>query len=65
MLLAEEAQKTLEESMAMSMADHQELAMDYYRSKSSNGTITAMGTLSKRTTTRKQPHNQPPPILGM
>ncbi|XP_066157107.1 protein sidekick isoform X3 [Euwallacea fornicatus] len=60
----QEAQKTLEESMAMSMVDQQELAMDYYRSKSTNGTITAMGTLSKRTANRKQSHNQPPPILG-
>ncbi|XP_076265168.1 sidekick cell adhesion molecule isoform X3 [Rhynchophorus ferrugineus] len=60
----QEAQKTLEESMAMSMGDHQELSLDYYRSKSTNGTITAMGTLSKRTGQRKQTHNQPPPILG-
>lgn len=62
--LAEEAQKTLEESMAMSMGDHQELALDYYRSKSANGTISAMGTLSRRAGQKKQAHNQPPPILG-
>ncbi|XP_030753162.1 protein sidekick isoform X1 [Sitophilus oryzae] len=60
----QEAQKTLEESMAMSMGDHQELALDYYRSKSTNGTITAMGTLGKRNCQRKQTHNQPPNILG-
>ncbi|XP_048522895.1 protein sidekick [Dendroctonus ponderosae] len=60
----QEAQKTLEESMAMSMGDHQDLAMDYYRSKGANGTITAIGTLSKRGGQRKQPHNQPPTILG-
>ncbi|XP_050310715.1 protein sidekick isoform X2 [Anthonomus grandis grandis] len=59
-----QAQKTLEESMAMSMGDHQELALDYYRSKSVNGTISAMGTLSRRNGQRKQGHSQPPPILS-
>ncbi|KAJ8966484.1 hypothetical protein NQ317_018469 [Molorchus minor] len=59
----QEAQKTLEESMAMSMGDHQELAMDYYRNRTGNGNINTLGTIGKRSTARKPPQ-QPPAMLG-
>ncbi|CAH0555093.1 unnamed protein product [Brassicogethes aeneus] len=59
----QEAQKTLEESMAMSIGDQQELAMDYYRSKNGNGNINTLGTISKRSTlSRKPQHVQAPPV---
>lgn len=60
----EEAQKTLEESMAMSMGDHQE--MDYFRSTSrtGNGTIGTIGASSKRSTLSRKPPHQPPAVLG-
>ncbi|KAJ8914572.1 hypothetical protein NQ315_010036 [Exocentrus adspersus] len=60
----QEAQKTLEESMAMSMGDHQELAMDYYRPRTGNGNIATMGTMGKRSTLSRKPPQQPPAVLG-
>lgn len=64
----EEAQKTLEESMAMSMADHQDIPVDFYRSR--NGTVntnsTGGGTVGKRSTMsrKQQAHHQPPAVVG-
>jgi protein sidekick len=52
---SEEAQKTLEESIAMSIDERQELALELYRSRhggggtSTAGTLTATGTMSRRT----------------
>ncbi|XP_060530016.1 protein sidekick isoform X3 [Cylas formicarius] len=61
----QEAQKTLEESMAMSVGDQQELAMDYYRSKGVNGNLSSLGTMGKRSTMpRKQPQHPPSTILS-
>ncbi|XP_055618243.1 protein sidekick isoform X3 [Toxorhynchites rutilus septentrionalis] len=57
----QEAQKTLEESMAMSIDERQELALELYRSRhgvtSANGTLNGTGTMGRRTGTilgRKQ-----------
>ncbi|XP_021701145.1 protein sidekick isoform X5 [Aedes aegypti] len=51
----QEAQKTLEESMAMSIDERQELALELYRSRhgvtSNNGTLNGTGTLGRRTGT--------------
>ncbi|XP_058443926.1 protein sidekick isoform X9 [Malaya genurostris] len=51
----QEAQKTLEESMAMSIDERQELALELYRSRhgvtSANGTLNGTGTLGRRTGT--------------
>jgi protein sidekick len=53
--ISEEAQKTLEESIAMSIDERQELALELYRSRhggggtSTVGTLTATGTMSRRT----------------
>ncbi|XP_062701371.1 protein sidekick isoform X4 [Aedes albopictus] len=51
----QEAQKTLEESMAMSIDERQELALELYRSRhgvtSQNGTLNGTGTLGRRTGT--------------
>lgn len=65
-LFIEEAQKTLEESMAMSIDDRQELAMELYRSRhgaghanggmhGNTGTIVSSGagTMGRRTLGRK------------
>ncbi|XP_022907752.1 protein sidekick isoform X2 [Onthophagus taurus] len=62
----QEAQKTLEESMAMSMDDRQELAMELYRSRHGGGNLSGLGTLSKRSTLARKPvqHHQQPPVLG-
>ncbi|XP_049831894.1 protein sidekick isoform X2 [Schistocerca gregaria] len=65
----QEAQKTLEESMAMDIEDRHELAMEIYSSRRSGGTSMAVGscgTLSKRNTLgRKSVHQPPgPPMLG-
>lgn len=52
----EEAQKTLEESMAMSIDDRQELALELYRSRHGmgNGTLSVNGGTIRRTLNRKQ-----------
>lgn len=51
------------ELMAMSREDHQDLSIDYYRSRNGNGNINS--TLSKRSTLSRKPvHQPPPPILG-
>ncbi|KAG5875403.1 hypothetical protein JTB14_028474 [Gonioctena quinquepunctata] len=62
----QEAQKTLEESMAMSMGDHQELAMDYYRPRNGNATLNSLcsSATKKSTLSKKQPQHPPPPIVG-
>lgn len=56
----EEAQKTLEESMAMSIDDRQELALELYRSRHGmgNGTLSVNGGTIRRTMGRK-PTTQP------
>ncbi|KAK6637522.1 hypothetical protein RUM44_007944 [Polyplax serrata] len=57
----EEAQKTLEESMAMDMDDRQDLAAELYRSHHTG----AAGTLSKRgTLVRKSMMGPPQPMVG-
>lgn len=59
-MIAEEAQKTLEESMAMSIDDRQELALELYRSRHGlgNGTLSVNGGTLRRTLGRKQ-NSQP------
>lgn len=54
-MFAEEAQKTLEESMAMSIDDRQELALELYRSRHGmgNGTLSVNGGTIRRTMGRK------------
>lgn len=54
----------MEESMAMSMADHQDLSMDYYRPRTGNGNIASMGTIGKRSTLSRKVPQQPPAMLG-
>lgn len=63
---AEEAQKTLEESMAMSIDERQELALELYRSRHGggtiSGTISGTGTIGRRTIGtlgRKSTHPNP------
>lgn len=66
----QEAQKTLEESMAMSVGDHQELALEIYRSRT--GGVNALsgvgntGTLGRRGAAVRKSLHQPPvaPMLG-
>lgn len=66
-MIAEEAQKTLEESMAMDADDRQESDLELYRSRQGiGGTLNAAsGTLGKRSTlSRKAMHPPPPAMLG-
>lgn len=66
-MITEEAQKTLEESMAMDADDRQESDLVLYRSRQGgSGTINAAsGTLGKRSTlARKAMHPPPPTMLG-
>lgn len=65
-MITEEAQKTLEESMAMDAEDRQESDLVLYRSRQGGGTINAAsGTLGKRNTlARKAMHPPPPAMLG-
>ncbi|RZC39905.1 sidekick, partial [Asbolus verrucosus] len=59
----EGAQNSMGELMAMSRDDHQDLSIDYYRSRNGNGNLSS--TLSKRSTLSRKPvHQQPPPMLG-
>lgn len=63
----EEAQKTLEESMAMDADDRQESDLELYRSRQGGGSAVnaASGTLGKRNTlARKVMHPPPPTMLG-
>ncbi|XP_034937975.1 protein sidekick isoform X2 [Chelonus insularis] len=63
----QEAQKTLEESMAMDIDDRQESDLSLYRTRPSGGLSIAngCGTLSKRNTLgRKSMHPPPPPLHG-
>lgn len=58
----EEAQKTLEESMAMSIDERQELALELYRSRHGGGgaytgTMSGTGTIGRRTLGRKAAAN--------
>lgn len=61
MVCVEEAQKTLEESMAMSIDDRQELALELYRSRhglGGTGTLSVNGGTLRRTTGRKPASQQ-------
>ncbi|XP_015603138.1 protein sidekick isoform X3 [Cephus cinctus] len=65
----QEAQKTLEESMAMDIDDRQESDLELYRSRQTGGGTmnigSACGTLGKRgTLARKSMHPPPPTMLG-
>ncbi|XP_029163396.1 protein sidekick isoform X2 [Nylanderia fulva] len=63
----QEAQKTLEESMAMDADDRQESDLELYRSRQGVGGAVnaASGTLGKRNTlARKAMHPPPPAMLG-
>ncbi|CAG9861808.1 unnamed protein product [Phyllotreta striolata] len=63
----QEAQKTLEESMAMSTCDQQELAMDYYNSRNGSASTNTLNNLTKKGTLSRKPphhHHQPPTVLG-
>ncbi|KAK7791911.1 hypothetical protein R5R35_005428 [Gryllus longicercus] len=66
----QEAQKTLEESMAMSVGDHQDLALEIYRSRTGGtntlGGVGGGGTLGRRGNTIRKSLHQPPvaPMLG-
>ncbi|XP_076160333.1 sidekick cell adhesion molecule isoform X3 [Ptiloglossa arizonensis] len=65
----QEAQKTLEESMAMDTDDRQESDLELYRSRQGGGgainMANACGTLGKRSTlARKSMHPPPPTMLG-
>ncbi|XP_076288638.1 sidekick cell adhesion molecule isoform X2 [Lasioglossum baleicum] len=64
----QEAQKTLEESMAMDTDDRQESDLELYRSRQGGGAISMgnpCGTLGKRSTlARKSMHPPPPTMLG-
>ncbi|XP_011308943.1 protein sidekick isoform X2 [Fopius arisanus] len=64
----QEAQKTLEESMAMDIDDRQASDLSLYRTRPSGGTLnigSACGTLGKRSTLgRKSIHPPPPPMHG-
>ncbi|KAK2580567.1 hypothetical protein KPH14_007691 [Odynerus spinipes] len=65
----QEAQKTLEESMAMDTDDRQESDLELYRSRQGGGsgmtTGNTCGTLNKRSTlARKSMHPPPPTMLG-
>nr|XP_018910641.1 PREDICTED: protein sidekick isoform X1 [Bemisia tabaci] len=61
----QEAQKTLEESMAMDIDDRQQLALELYRSRHAGG-ASISGTLSKRGTLARKSmvHPGPHPMLG-
>lgn len=68
-IVLEEAQKTLEESMAMDTDDRQESDLELYRSRQGGGgtmnIANACGTLGKRNTlARKSMHPPPPTMLG-
>lgn len=68
-IVSEEAQKTLEESMAMDTDDRQESDLELYRSRPGGGgamnMASACGTLGKRNTlSRKSMHPPPPTMLG-
>lgn len=66
-MITEEAQKTLEESMAMDADDRQESDLELYRSRQGGGGAVnaASGTLGKRNTlARKAMHPPPPTMLG-
>ncbi|XP_067641974.1 protein sidekick isoform X2 [Eurosta solidaginis] len=60
----QEAQKTLEESMAMSIDERQELALELYRSRHGvgTGTLNSVGTLNRSAlgTLGKKSSNRPP-----
>lgn len=68
-LITEEAQKTLEESMAMSIDERQELALELYRSRHGvgTGTLNSVGTLNRGAlgTLGKKSSNRPPTSLQL
>ncbi|XP_054086564.1 protein sidekick isoform X3 [Zeugodacus cucurbitae] len=65
----QEAQKTLEESMAMSIDERQELALELYRSRHGvgTGTLNSVGTLNRGAlgTLGKKSSNRPPTSLQL
>ncbi|XP_032308409.1 protein sidekick isoform X18 [Drosophila ananassae] len=65
----QEAQKTLEESMAMSIDERQELALELYRSRHGvgTGTLNSVGTLRSGTlgTLGRKSTNRPPPNVQL
>ncbi|XP_012155263.1 protein sidekick isoform X7 [Ceratitis capitata] len=65
----QEAQKTLEESMAMSIDERQELALELYRSRHGvgTGTLNSVGTLNRGAlgTLGKKSSNRPPTNLTL
>lgn len=64
-LQPEEAQKTLEESMAMDIEDRHESDLELYRSRGGGIASISSGTLGKRSTlSRKVMHPPPPAIYG-
>lgn len=71
-IISEEAQKTLEESMAMSIDERQELALELYRSRHGLSSTTALnptgtigrnknGTTSKKTSSSSAALGKSPP----
>lgn len=49
----------------MSMGDHQDLALDFYRSRNGAVSANSMGTVSKKSTlSRKQTQHPPPQVLS-
>ena len=69
--ISEEAQKTLEESMAMDLDDRQDMAVEFYRSHRVGAPVMSAGgcgTLGKRSTLGRKSvgHHPPPgpPMLG-
>lgn len=52
--------------MAMSMGDHQDLALDFYRSRNGAVSAASVGTVSKKSTLSKKQtqHHQPPQVLS-
>lgn len=67
-MFTEEAQKVLEESMAMDIDDRQSSDLELYRSRQTGGTMnmgSGCGTLGKRgTLSRKTMHPPPPTLYG-
>uniref|UniRef100_A0ABD2XF14 Uncharacterized protein n=1 Tax=Trichogramma kaykai TaxID=54128 RepID=A0ABD2XF14_9HYME len=59
----EEAQKTLEESMAMDIEDRHESDLELYRSRQGAIASISNGTLGKRSTLSRKPMHPPPPAV--
>ncbi|XP_014223021.1 protein sidekick isoform X2 [Trichogramma pretiosum] len=59
----QEAQKTLEESMAMDIEDRHESDLELYRSRQGAIASISNGTLGKRSTLSRKPMHPPPPAV--